>query len=220
MNSVSKESHLEVMRSHVQQLFQADIVLTSVSELDLKFYLIEPTIETREYSPEQVDSIWSNMPYWAFAWSSGRALARYLLDNPSLVTGKTVCDFGAGSGMVALAAIKAGAKSVWACDIDPLALLSCEQNAVENNVTLSVCNDVSQVPNLDLLVVGDVLYDPRNHKLADTLFNQSVPVIWAESEAQTKLGAYVPVASYCAQTQPNIGGFDEHKNIHIYHHNI
>lgn len=220
MNNVSSRTHLDVMQGHVHGLFNADIKLTELPELGLKFYLLESSIEDREYSPEQVDTIWGNMPYWAFAWSSGRALAKYILDHPDLVKGKTICDFGAGSGIVALAAMKAGAKAAWACDIDPVARLSCELNGNENALELSVCEHVSEVPDLDLLVVGDVLYDPRNHKLAETLFNQNVPVIWAESRAQTKLSHRGPMAAYQAQTQPNIGGFDEHKDIHIYHHKV
>jgi predicted nicotinamide N-methyase len=220
MNNVSNTTHLDVMQRHVQGLFNASIQLTKIPELDLKFYLMDPSIEARQYSPEQVDEIWGSMPYWAFTWSSGRALAKYILDHPELVKDKTVCDFGSGSGVVALAAMKAGAKSAWACDIDSVALLSCQQNAKVNSLVVSVCEEISQVPDLDILVVGDVLYDPRNHKLAETLFNQNLPVIWAESRAQTKLSHRGPVAVYQAQTQPNIGGFDEHKDIHIYHHKI
>ena len=214
------DAKLTAMQTHVADLFQADLILETIPELGMKLYLLEGAIEQRQYSPEQVDTIWSNMPYWAFAWSSGRALAKYLLDHPGLVTGKTVCDFGAGSGIVALAALKAGAKAAWACDIDALALTACELNAEKNGLSVSECDSVESVPNLDILVVGDVLYDPRNHQLAETLFEQNVPLIWAESRAQTKLSHHGPVAAYQAQTQPNIGGFDEHKDIHIYHHKI
>lgn len=204
----------------VNTLFDAGLELVLIDELDLNLYLIDGSIETKQFNPQQVDAIWGNMPYWAFAWSSGRALAKYILDHPKLVAGKVVCDFGAGSGIVALAAMKAGAKSAWACDLDPMALLACELNAQENGYKINTCDDISRVPELDLLVVGDVLYDPRNHQLAQTLFNQNLPLIWAESRAQTKLSHYGPVAAYQAQTQPNLGGFDEHKDIHIYHHQI
>lgn len=220
INDAKLTSHLTAMQTHVADLFQADLILETIPELGMKLYLLEGAIEQRQYSPEQVDTIWSNMPYWAFAWSSGRALAKYLLDHPELVSGKTVCDFGAGSGIVALAALKAGAKAAWACDIDALALTACELNGQTNGLNVSVCDAIDSVPDLDILVVGDVLYDPRNHKLAETLFQQNVPLIWAESRAQTKLSHHGPVTAYQAQTQPNIGGFDEHKDIHIYHHKI
>src|SRR5215213_7107076 len=60
-------------------------------------------------------------PFWAFAWAGGQALARYVLDNPGLVAGRTVFDLASGSGLVAIAAVKAGAAAVTANEIDPLA---------------------------------------------------------------------------------------------------
>jgi predicted nicotinamide N-methyase len=211
---------LDILQQQVSDLFNAQVNLVTVPELDIKLYLLDATIENNQYSSEQVDNIWGNMPYWAFAWSSGRALARYILDNPSLVKDKTICDFGAGSGIVALAAMKAGARRAWVCDLDPQALIASQLNASKNGLDVSVCTDIVQAEDLDLLVVGDVLYDPRNHKLAQHLFSQNLPVIWAESQAQTKLTQYGPVAAYHAQTTPNLGGFDEHTDIHIYHHKI
>lgn len=208
------------LQNQISELFQAELETVTLTDVNIELALVESGIESRMYDSEQVDTIWSNMPYWAFAWSSGRALARYLLDHPLLVKDKTILDFGAGSGIVAIAALKAGAKKAWACDIDDMALISCEVNAQLNEVTLNVCHEIEDAPEADLLVVGDVLYDPRNHQLADQLFSQDKPVIWAESRAQTKLSQYGPVAHYQAQTQPNLGGFDEHQDIHIYHHGI
>src|SRR6266581_1789142 len=68
-------------------------------------------------------------PYWAFAWAGGQALARFLLDHPERVAGRAVLDFGAGSGLVAIAAAKAGAASVTAADIDPFAAAAIAANA-------------------------------------------------------------------------------------------
>ncbi|MFT7109172.1 MAG: putative nicotinamide N-methyase [Psychrobacter glaciei] len=220
MNNNKSNTMLESLQVQVNDLFKASVVSVSIPELNINLYLLDASIEKNQYSPEQVDSIWGNMPYWAFAWSSGRALAKYILDNPQLVKDKTICDFGAGSGIVALAALNAGAKAAWVCDLDQQALLASQLNAIENGMHVFTCTDVSEVIDLDLLVVGDVLYDPRNHKLAEHLFSQRLPLIWAESEAQTKLTHYGPVASYQAQTYPNLGGFDEHQDIHIYHHKI
>lgn len=211
---------LDALQAQVADLFNANLTLVNIQELGFDLYLLDSSIEKNEYSPEQVDKIWGNMPYWAFAWSSGRALAKYILDHPQLVNDKTICDFGAGSGIVALAALKAGAKAAWVCDLDHQALLASQLNASKNAMEVSICTDISEVEHLDLLVVGDVLYDPRNHRLAEHLFSQQSPLIWAESQAQTKLAQYGPVASYQAQTCPNLGGFDEHKDIYIYHHKI
>lgn len=73
-------------------------------------------------------------PYWAFAWPGGQALARYILDHPQEFAGKTVLDFGAGSGLIAIAAAKAGASPVIAAELDTLAIAAMELNAAANNV--------------------------------------------------------------------------------------
>src|SRR5882724_4982082 len=77
-------------------------------------------------------------PYWAFAWAGGQALARYLLDHPETVAGRAVLDFGAGSGLVAIAAAKAGAASVAAAEIDHFAAAAIAANAALNEVAITV----------------------------------------------------------------------------------
>jgi predicted nicotinamide N-methyase len=77
-------------------------------------------------------------PFWAFAWAGGQALARYLLDHPDLVRGREVLDIGSGSGIVAIAAAKAGASRVVAAEIDPFAAAAILLNARQNGVTIAV----------------------------------------------------------------------------------
>ena len=82
-------------------------------------------------------------PFWAFAWAGGQALARYLLDHPETVRGRHVIDIASGSGLVAIAAAQAGAATVTAYDIDPLAVAAIEVNADANTVTVqAVCADI------------------------------------------------------------------------------
>jgi predicted nicotinamide N-methyase len=99
-------------------------------------------------------------PFWAFAWAGGQALARYVLDNPSLVSGRGVLDLAAGSGLVAIAAAKAGAASVTAVDIDPLSLAAVAANASANAVPVTaVERDVlDDQPAADVILAGDVFY--------------------------------------------------------------
>jgi len=78
------------------------------------------------------------MPFWSFAWAGGQALARYLLDNPDLVRGREVLDLGSGSGIVAIAAAKAGAARVTAAEIDPFAAAAIGLNAPLNGVEIRV----------------------------------------------------------------------------------
>ncbi len=101
-------------------------------------------------------------PYWAFAWAGGQALARYVLDNPDAVAGKSVADIGAGSGLVAIAAARAGACTVFAFDVDALAIAAIRLNAAANGVSLSVSShDVlgGPPPVADVLLVGDLFYE-------------------------------------------------------------
>ena len=102
-------------------------------------------------------------PYWAFCWGSGQALARYLLDHPAVVRGRSVADFGAGCGVAAIAAARAGARHVTAVDIDPLALAACERNAALNGVALETASVLPA--ECEVLLASDVLYELGNRDL-------------------------------------------------------
>ncbi len=99
-------------------------------------------------------------PYWAFCWGGGQALARYLLDRPELVRGRVVVDFGAGSGVAALAARLAGAARAVAVDLDPSALRAAQANAELNGLSLEVAERLPA--EFDLLLASDVLYEVGN----------------------------------------------------------
>jgi predicted nicotinamide N-methyase len=97
-------------------------------------------------------------PFWAFAWAGGQALARFLLDHPETVRGLTVVDVASGSGLVAIAAARAGAAAVTAYDIDPLAAAAIEVNAAANGVTVkAACADVLDREDLPATGTGAVL---------------------------------------------------------------
>jgi predicted nicotinamide N-methyase len=99
-------------------------------------------------------------PFWAFAWAGGQALARYVLDHPELVRGRDVLDLAAGSGLVAIAAMKAGAARVTAVEIDPLAVAAIDVNAAANGVAVTaLLGDVlEQDPAEAVVLAGDVFY--------------------------------------------------------------
>jgi len=101
-------------------------------------------------------------PFWAFAWVGGQALARYLLDHPEQIAGRCVLDFGAGSGLVAIAAAKAGAAAVVAADIDHFAAAAITANAALNEVAVTVTTtDVVGTfdPRWEVVTAGDVCYE-------------------------------------------------------------
>lgn len=102
-------------------------------------------------------------PYWARPWGGGLALARYVLDHPGTVRGKRVLDLGAGSGLVAIAAALAGARAVKAADVDPYAVTATGLNAAANGVAVeAILGDLTtgEPPAVDLMLVGDLFYDP------------------------------------------------------------
>ena len=101
-------------------------------------------------------------PFWAFAWAGGQALARYLLDHPEVVAGRSVLDFGAGSGLVAIAAARAGAACVLAAEIDHFAAAAIAANAALNGVTIAVttANGLDTAdPGCEVVTAGDVCYE-------------------------------------------------------------
>jgi predicted nicotinamide N-methyase len=100
-------------------------------------------------------------PFWAFAWAGGQALARHLLDHPEAVKGRRVIDIASGSGLVAIAAARAGATTVTAYDIDPLAAAAITVNAGANGeAVLPVCADIlDEAPDVDVMLVADAFYE-------------------------------------------------------------
>lgn len=114
-------------------------------------------------------------PFWAFAWAGGTGLARYLLDHPSEVAGRTVLDLAAGSGLAAIAALRAGAASAHAVEIDPLAAAAIELNAASNGVRVRVIlDDVLDRGLVDLLAPAPA---PAGPALPDLLAPAGAVVI-------------------------------------------
>jgi len=103
------------------------------------------------------------LPYWAFAWGGGLAIARYLHDQPEFVAGRTVLDLASGSGLCAIAAMNAGAAAVMAVDIDPLACAAIAINARANGRRVDVvCDDIldREPPSgVDVILAGDCWYE-------------------------------------------------------------
>ena len=99
-------------------------------------------------------------PYWAFAWAGGQALARHILDHRGLVAGRSVLDFGAGSGLVAIAAAKGGAR-VTAAEIDPFAAAAIALNAAANAAAVKVesADIIGSAPRWDVILAGDMCYE-------------------------------------------------------------
>lgn len=128
------------------------------------------------YGEAELEALGIPDPFWAFAWAGGQALARYILDHPDMVRGKTVFDFATGAGIVAIAAAMAGAKAVRASDIDDLACVAADMNAALNNVAIGTVTDdvIGTVLPEQVLLVGDACYEePLAGQVHDWLDHQA-----------------------------------------------
>ncbi|MEW9834302.1 class I SAM-dependent methyltransferase [Mesorhizobium marinum] len=128
---------------------------------EISLHLADEAHDLWHRTEEELAAIGLPPPFWAFAWAGGQGLARHLLDNPQIVRGKRVVDFATGSGLVAIAAAKAGAAGVTACDIDPFCEAAVSLNAAVNGVAIAFNSDDRIGENLDadVLLAGDVFYD-------------------------------------------------------------
>ncbi len=128
---------------------------------ELKLHLVTDACPWWTATPEELDLLGVEEPFWAFAWAGGQALARHLLDHPELVRGRRVLDFGAGGGIAGLAAARGGATSVLAVDIDPVCEAACRLNARANGLSVltSTRDPVGRPVEADLVLAGDMTYD-------------------------------------------------------------
>lgn len=164
-NSGSVDAGSTPFRDHLVDRIRANTVIASVPLIPyLRLHLITESSPLWFASEEEAERRGLTSPFWAFAWPGGQALARHVLDHPELVRGKRVLDFGAGSAIEGLAALRAGARSVLAADLDEMACVAAELNASLNDIDgLSTTSDnlVGTVPDVDVVLAGDVFYDPE-----------------------------------------------------------
>ena len=127
----------------------------------IKLHLATEVVPLWRLTEDELQAQGVPPPYWAFAWAGGQALARYILDNPRIVAGKDVLDFGSGSGLVAIAAAKSGAEPVMAADIDPYAQAAIRMNAIANSAILSTTTSdlIDSDGNWRVILVGDMCYE-------------------------------------------------------------
>jgi predicted nicotinamide N-methyase len=122
--------------------------------------------ELRLHLAADVVTLWEQaedgaaLPYWAVAWAGGQALARHVLDRPALVAGRTVLDIAAGSGLVALAAARAGAAAVTASETDRMAVAALRLNAAANGFAVDTADDLlDTTPAHQVVLAGDAFYE-------------------------------------------------------------
>ena len=129
---------------------------------EVRLHLAHEAVPVWQKTEEELGEIGLPPPFWAFAWAGGQALARHVLDYGELVRRRSVIDLASGSGLVAIAAIKAGAAPVLAADIDGFAVAAIGLNAALNGVTLEVTREdllAAPPPACDVVLVGDLFYE-------------------------------------------------------------
>ncbi|MCV4340006.1 class I SAM-dependent methyltransferase [Pseudomonas capsici] len=208
-----------LQQSLSQLLGDARLVATALPGTELKLWLIDADNMDRAFSPDETRRILEEPPYWSFCWASGLALARFLAEHPHWVAGKRVLDFGAGSGVAGIAAVRAGAAEVVACDLDPLALEACRANAELNDVQLGYSTDFfAEADRFDLILVADVLYDRANLPLLDQFLSRGRQALVADSRVRDfRHVAYQRLAMLHAHTLPDLAEPHEFRDVSLYH---
>lgn len=208
------------LNSRVRNMLDdAKVTVQSLIECpEIELWLVDPQPMRRQFTQAEILAIQNYPAYWAFCWASGQVLARFILDHPELVTGKKVMDFGAGSGVVGIAASLAGAKEVICCDIDDDALLACQHNAELNGVKCRVHGDLTDFhESLDLLIAADVLYDQANLPLLDLFLEKSSQVLVADSRVRNfNFPPYTFLKRVCSCTVPDLDELDEFRAVNLY----
>ena len=129
---------------------------------EVKLHLAHEALPIWQKTEDELGEIGLPPPFWAFAWAGGQALSRYILDTPSVVLGKRVVEIAAGSGMVGIAAVRAGATTVLSADIDLFSIAAIEVNADLNHVALQITSDdllALAPPDVDVILIGDLFYE-------------------------------------------------------------
>lgn len=209
--------HLQAALSEL--LGDARLVAEPLPGTDLKLWLIDALNMDRAFNPQETCRILEDPPYWSFCWASGLALARFLAAQPHRVKGKRVLDFGAGSGVAGIAAMRAGALEVVACDLDPVAIQSCKANAKLNGVTLGYSTDFfAEADCFDLILAADVLYDRANLPLLDQFLTRGKEVLVADSRVRDfQHPAYERLGILDALTLPDLAEPWEFRRVSLYH---
>ena len=208
------------LSSSLQKILpEANLQTTFISAINpISLWLIDQDGWNVNLNQQQAASAFNSPPYWCFCWGSGLALAEWIGQNRQLLKGKSVLDFGSGSGVVAIAASLAGAVRVIACDIDPVARVAITENARLNGVVLETLDQLDKLDcRVDFLFAADVLYDPDNLPVAESFTDFADQVVIAESRRKNiLLPGYSITDQVTAVTMPDLGEKEDVKQVRLY----
>lgn len=173
---------------------------------EIRLHLADEATELWFRTEEELGEMGLPPPFWAFAWAGGQALARYVLDDPSMVRGRRVFCLAAGCGIEAIAAAMAGAAHVAASEIDPFALAAIGLNGALNGVAVAaedrdVLAPGERPPEADVVLAGDVFYErpmaDRVHRwLADRARDGALVFVGDPGRSYLPRAALEPIATY------------------------
>ncbi len=199
---------------------QAELALNSLPQVpEIKLFLLDEHYPQHELSAEAAHDLMDEPPYWAFCWASGQVLARYFLDHPDLVRDKVVLDFGCGSGVVAIAAAKAGALKAIALDEDPIARSIARANADINQVEIQTVGSINQVAlaKHTVIAIADVFYDRENLPLLPDLQSLFDDIWVADSRVSpNQLSSLTLVAQFQSHTVPDLDEASAFNQVRLY----
>jgi len=190
----------------------------SPGQSQIQLYLINRDFHRGPLPQEAALKLMDEPFYWAFCWASGLVMANYIAAHPESVRNKCVVDFGCGSGVVAIAAAKAGAARVVACDNDPLALTATRANAELNEVLLELSKDFNDIDGgVEMVTAADVLYERENLPWLDRFLTRSPQVLLADSRIQNFSHAgYKHIGVYDSCTLPDLDESQEFRRVNLY----
>ena len=209
------------LTAHIRRVLKSGKIMAIPLPLtpEIRLYLLNQDYPQHSLTREETEALMEEPPFWSFCWSSGQVLARWIMEHKDLVEGRRVLDFGTGSGIVAVAAAFGGARSVVACDIDPVSLEAVKANAALNGVRIEVSGDFERActETPDVILAADVLYDAELFPMVKKFPDLAAEVVLADSRVRDlSLEPYRKIGHGEAVTCPDLHEPEEYRRVSIY----
>ena len=184
---------------------------------EIRLYLLSHDYPQEALTDEERRVLMEEPPFWAFCWSSGQVLAKWIRDFRENMFGKRILDFGSGSGIAAIAAALSGAREVVALDTEPLSREAILANAELNRVTIATTDNLDLVKDdFDVILAADILYDRNNFHLLNIFTERAKRVVVADSRVKELSEPYVKIGYGMAVTCPDLNEPEEYRHVGIF----
>jgi predicted nicotinamide N-methyase len=150
-----------------------------------------------------------HFPYWSQVWPSAKALAQFLLSNPSYVNEKSVLELGAGLGLPSLVAARYAAR-VLCTDYVPEAVVAARQSAAHwqlKNFSAEVLNWQQLPAGLDaeVLLLSDINYEAvafdTLQKVIGTFLQKGTTVVLSTPQRLVAKAFIAPLLANCIRQE-------------------